>query len=357
MAKNFNKEIRKIDELIANTQLYVDKEKFEEKKQWIIQFYKDYLYDGDIEQRANEILEKALKGWNKASDSFDSRVEALIGHRTIATAFLRKQQVIEMRAKGYSDKEILVFFKNPRRNKAFKKMSDEIDKKKAALEFAPKVDGIPVLSNSIIMYLNQDEQLFWKQREVDYRREFEFNDSSDKVLLDEVLYNEVLLRRIKVVNLTGENKDSIKNLREPDLLQNHQRLLEKLGILRVQRIELNQDIEGNVSELSLALETKFKEIGKITDKKVLKKVLDKINMDYKLITLEEVEEIVEEQTLLREVEKMGELNVIPQAVFSQVESELEKKKIKIPDITADMDLGEIQVEIPSYPVMEDDDGN
>lgn len=329
MADVFGKKFRKIDELVRSVEISIDQQKLNETRAWLIQFYKDYLYEGDIEERVDNILVRAMKGWRNASEDFDVRIKALIGHRTLAVAESRKLQVEELRRQGMEDEEIRAYFRNPTRNKKFKKLRKEEQKIRENLMDAEQRSIMS--KNDILPYLNTDEQEFWRQREIDYRKEFDFNDSSDKVLLDEVIYNEVLLRRIKIVNLTGNNKESIKGLREPDLLQNHQRLLEKLGVLRVQRIELNQDVEGNVSELTLLLENKLKEIGKIEDKKTLRKALDKINFDYKYLTFEELAELLEEAVLLREVEKMGDLNPIPQAVFAQVESELEKKQIKISD--------------------------
>jgi hypothetical protein len=170
----------------------------------------------------------------------------MVGHHAI---YKLKQQKKDSLKKGDEVEELgntdLVLRKTGKQ-----KASDEEEDEKTEVIFG----------ESLFDYLYDDEKKFWVKRESAYRKEFDFNNSSDRVLIEEVIYLEVLLRRLRLSVIDTTREYNVKGLKEHDLIDAHKKTLEKLGLLRVQLIQFDQNIEGNVSELSLALEEKLNEI-------------------------------------------------------------------------------------------------
>src|SRR4030066_3390 len=92
-----------------------------------------------------------------------------------------KEEVHKLRNEGYDDEEIAKIIKRRKTKKDVPSLN--IEK--------------PVFGSSFFDYLHDDEKLYWIQREKDYRREFDFNESSDKILLEQLLFNETMLFRIR----------------------------------------------------------------------------------------------------------------------------------------------------------------
>jgi hypothetical protein len=289
----------KLDQLISEATVTVDQEEVEKLRNYLVKYFKYKGFEGSITEHIDSVFERALKGWPRAAKDFETRVRTIVGNGNLKAY---DRIVNDQKESVHEKKEIELVAK--------KEISDQPLGNVFDISYYDHLDG--------------EEKKYWIKREKDYRKEFDFNESSDRTLLEEVLYNEVLLRRIRINKLTGDYADKVKGLNEKRLMDSIREAMDKLGILRVQRISLDKNIEGNVGELSLLLDEKldeFKGLDTRLQKKSIKRMLDK----YDKITFEEVEEILEEQNLLRQVEKMSALNPIPQAVYNQVISDIDGK--------------------------------
>ena len=309
-----------LDELISRQSIAPTEGEKERIKQWLFTFYKETNYDGDIPERVNKIIEASIEGWERAPKTFLSRVKVRLGGKAYSSWAKRRDEMNRKKGledEGYSAEQIIEILARER--------FDKKDKKKLVRDLNIEVDpeNTVVYGSSIFDFLSPEEKMFWRKREFEYRNEFEFNISSDLVLLEEVIYNEVLLRRLRIAKITGDNLDTIKGLSEKDLIDNHRTASDKLGILRVQRIQLDQNIEGNVSEISALLSEKLNKIKELKDKKLFRKTITAISEKYKNLTYEEIRDTLEELSLLKEVENMSPLNPLPNILVTALK---EKEK-------------------------------
>ena len=318
-------EYRKMEDLIDKAVIDVSQKEIGAIRDWLYKYYREIGYKENIQDKVNEILEAASKGWEHAPRSFFVRVKTKIGQFQISRFEKMKEEVHKLRNEGYEDEEIAKIIKRRKTKKDVPSLN--IEK--------------PVFGSSFFDYLHGDEKLYWIQREKDYRREFDFNESSDKILLEQLLFNETMLFRIRKTLLTGEGKEEIKNLKESSLLEEHKKISEKLGLLRIQRIQNDINIEGNVGEITLALEEKLLQAREISDKKTRVKVIERLRKIYNNAVLkEEIEETIEEMALLKEAEIMGDINVVPQAVYESVIAKLEGQSAKKYSRTEDEESGD-----------------
>jgi len=327
-------ELREIDNLVSNAQITVTPEEIEDAKKQLAVFYKNTNYKGDIAKRVEEVITKSLIRWERAPKNFWDRCIIQVGYKAYTKYIRLMEEKLEAQKTGLDYIEWQKIYRPERfTNDELRDNSGNKIKRKRLDSIVVTPESLPdfdlsqynVYGDSLVDLLDGDEKKFWYKRELQYRREFDFNDSSDRVLLEEVIYIEILLRRLRISKITGEYSDKIKGLKEDDLIENHRKALDKLGILRVQRIQFDSNIEGNVGEISLLLDEKLESIKNLKDAKLYRRTIQKINDKYKALTLDEIEEIIEEQSLLREVEKTGELNIIPQAVYAQVTTDIENK--------------------------------
>ena len=318
-------EYRKMEDLIDKAVIDVSQEEIGAIRDWLYNYYHEIGYKENIQDKVNEILEAASKGWEHAPRSFFVRVKTKIGQFQISRFEKMKEEAHKLRNEGYEDEEIAQIIKRRKTKKDVPSLN--IEK--------------PVFGSSFFDYLHDDEKLYWIQREKDYRREFDFNESSDKILLEQLLFNETMLFRIRKTLLTGEGKEEIKNLKESSLLEEHKKISEKLGLLRIQRIQNDINIEGNVGEITLALEEKLLQAREISDKKTRVKVIERLRKIYNNAVLkEEIEETIEEMALLKEAEMMGDINIVPQAVYESVIAKLENRDAKKPGRPEDEESGD-----------------
>jgi hypothetical protein len=119
--------------------------------------------------------------------------------------------------------------------------------------------------------LRAPDKRFWKQREDYYRREFDFNSSSDFSLLIEVISNEIKIHKIHEMEFAELEKtiDPEDDESGPDpqkllalskmTAEAHKQLqdsLKALGVTRDQRKEELESGEGDIASLSLSLDKK-----------------------------------------------------------------------------------------------------
>jgi hypothetical protein len=110
--------------------------------------------------------------------------------------------------------------------------------------------------NDILKYLTNAEKECWISREESYAKEFEFNNSSDRPLLMQLLFEEIFQRRIFIHQL--QNKDADLSKQMTASVQRLTELQEKLGITREQRAGILDNIDGNIANISVDLEEKLK---------------------------------------------------------------------------------------------------
>jgi len=133
--------------------------------------------------------------------------------------------------------------------------------------------------------LSDREMAWWKEREGEYEKEFEFNDSSDKPLLFQLLVEELTQRRLGALILKDASAADAYSKLMTESLKRMQDTQTKLGITREQRADLIDNRSGDVSSLSLDLDEKIRrakdkieEWTKDTSKqKFIKSKLDPIN--------------------------------------------------------------------------------
>jgi len=115
--------------------------------------------------------------------------------------------------------------------------------------------------NYIFKYLTNAEKECWIAREESYFKEFEFNNSSDRPLLMQLLFEEIFQRRIFIHQL--QNKDADLSKQMTASVQRLTELQEKLGITREQRAGILDNIDGNIANIAVDLEEKLKHIEEV----------------------------------------------------------------------------------------------
>lgn len=106
--------------------------------------------------------------------------------------------------------------------------------------------------------LADGEKRWWNERESTYRREFEFNKSSDEPLLFQLLTEELNQKRLATILLENPRKADLYSKLMTDSLKRLQDTQAKLGITREQRADLLENAEGDISTLSIKFEDKIK---------------------------------------------------------------------------------------------------
>ena len=106
--------------------------------------------------------------------------------------------------------------------------------------------------------MTQSEKNWWKERMGIYMKDFEFNISSDAPLLNQLLVEELIQRRLFSAQLKNPKTDYSKQLN--DSLKRISEVQQRLGITRQQREGQLNNIDGNVAELALKLEEKLKQM-------------------------------------------------------------------------------------------------
>jgi hypothetical protein len=338
----------KMGVLLDTTLLFTTPEEVDKVRGFAKQVLITARYKEDVDAKIAEIFEKALIGWNRCPKTFYERVVKLLGTRSVNKWYQvqdKKRQEEEKAAlleaalakceaagveidmtvikdKSVEDaKEYVDYY-----TKVFEPELYEKEREALGLEKTLEQQIETIYNDSLFNYLNLDEKNYWKVRDYEYRKEFDFNDSSDRILLEQLIYLEIMLRRIRLFRLTGKYNESIKGLDESKVIDDHRKAMEKLGILRIQRIQSDSNVEGNVGEISMSLDVKLEEIKAIKDNLLYTKTMDRIAKKYKEITIKEIEQLVEEHILLKQIEREPALNPIPQAVYQSVITKIDGNK-------------------------------
>ncbi len=269
----------KLDKTIGFVPLDVPKDEIEKYRNYTTRLLSDINYHGDIPAKVGQIIRDALRGWDHAPVEFKERVKKKIGYNRV-----NKYE------KGLPDDHSHLFAKIPVKGDGRHK-PDTPTKiyQKETLKVLEEVDPLELISPA---FLSSEEMVFVNKRKSLYNKEFDFNESSDQILLQQILIDELIIRRINLAKLKGEEQ-SQSNIDK--IMDRFRKNLEKLGVLRVQRLELNTDIEGNVGQLSIELDKKLDRIRKLRDKTLretlLNKLKDRLVYSNKTEILQMIEEI------------------------------------------------------------------
>lgn len=183
-------------------------------------------FDGDPEAVAAEIIEKALKGWGRAPKEFKDRIDRLVRLRANSKS-LQKKPVDKNKIK---------------------------ERNKSLLEDRAYTGQF---TDSLLSQLNPMEQQHYLEREKFYVEEFEFNMSSDLALLNNMLMEEIIIRRIQLEILKSGGGDKEMSQRLSEAQKRHMEALKSLGITRDQRKHEKGKGEGSVAALSKDLDEKL----------------------------------------------------------------------------------------------------
>ncbi len=269
----------KLDKTIGFVPLDVPKDEIDQYRNYTTKLLTDINYHGDIPAKVGQIIRDALKGWDHAPVEFKERVKKKIGYNRV-----NKYEA------GLPDEHSQLFTKMPVKGDGRHK-PDTPTKiyQKETLKVLEEVDPLELISPA---FLSSEEMVFVNKRKKLYNKEFDFNESSDQILLQQILIDELIIRRINLAKLKGEEQ-SQSNIDK--IMDRFRKNLEKLGVLRVQRLELNIDIEGNVGQLSIELDKKLDRIRKLRDKTLretlLNKLKDRLVYSNKTEILQMIEEI------------------------------------------------------------------
>lgn len=190
--------------------------------------FPDLLKGVSKEDKINEVIEKAKKGWKCAANAFVPRVELLTKWNSAGIKNLfGKQDNYKVAQQVKTAKEV---------REASKKMTGTIDK----FELARLLTG-------------EEKKLFLERHQI-YVDEFEMNESSDWSLLMQVLLEELRQYRLAKRSILHPDDDI-----EVELNESYKRMIaaqKSLGVTREQRESANKESEGNIAQLVKQYEEK-----------------------------------------------------------------------------------------------------
>jgi len=262
----------------------------EREQNRLIKFFKIKLERGktgvtiknmdDAIESITRTIKKAIEGYERAPDKGNPE-ETFMARINFMTRYSKMPELWEdkkapkkkptkagLRIEGFIDQEI----------------PDEDDEE--------KVERKPYL-----ILKDKREKEFFEERKAFYNKEFEFNDSSDQMLLEAVIADEVLLRRHLNKNLADESmSEDLIN----DLQKRYRDNLRVLGVSRAQRIADDTNQKGNVAQLALALEEKLEEIKNLSDLGKRDKIVKKLITQFSLVNVEDIYNSIEEIEFMRQ---------------------------------------------------------
>lgn len=190
-----------------------------------------------VEQKIKEVIEECKKGWICAPRDFEMRVRWKSKCKKIGESLATKARLSSSTTYARA-KEVQL------RN-----------------ELAESEKSLPPSEASLLREtLSEEERKFWIEREKVYKEEFEFNESSDRTLLNSVLIEELTHRRL-IKRRMMDPYDDI----EFALTENGKRLaaaLNGLGVTRAQREKKQEELDGNIASISVLLDEKLAIIEK-----------------------------------------------------------------------------------------------
>lgn len=287
--------------LINPRKIEVEQKELEDTRAELREFYLKRGYQGDIELKIEYVIRGCIEGWNRCPKTFQQRVDKKTQRNTQAWTYIeqhnadkRKVREEKLRMDDVSD-EVL--------------KEEGLDKRPDSKYSETLLGGITLDDLFKAAALGEEERLFYLEREKAYRSEFDFNISSDEAILQQLITDEVIMRRVRYAMLKGKD---ITTEVAVDKLSNRIRENQiKLGITREQRERERSGTGGNIAEVSVRLESRLKSIKSIQDKAKQAEIIDRILERFAGVTVEELEQYAEELYFMRLKELRKPPNVLP----------------------------------------------
>jgi hypothetical protein len=192
----------------------------EDKQRWdgvLKEYYRNKeVAECNIRETIDQIYAECQLGWERAPRDLDTRIKMKSGFQWKSHENLK-----------------------PNKNKNNFIAEDEED----------------LYNGSISDTMTKKEKEWWEDRESTYRKDFDFNESSDKPLMEQMLVEELIQRRLFRKQLRYPDRDYSKQM--SDSLKRVTEIQTKLGITREQRVGILDKIDGNVALISSELDKKL----------------------------------------------------------------------------------------------------
>lgn len=200
-----------------------------DRERWVPVLIKYYEDQGKTSLEAEEIINTILAecqiGWNRAPRDLDTRIKMKSGFQWKSHSNLKPK-----RSKIEESSLIIEEDDNSGDDYLFKSMS-------------------------------KGEKEWWGERLGFYGGDFDFNVSSDVPLLQQLLVEELIQRRLQRDQLTNRKTDLSKRMTES--LKRITDCQTKLGITREQRAGALDNVDGNVAQLAQGLVEKLNNMPEI----------------------------------------------------------------------------------------------
>lgn len=180
--------------------------------------------EDQVLQMAKDVLVEVQKGWPRAPFDIEKRIQRKTGWNSSVTSFIEPKETPKPKPV------------NP-----------------------PKQH--PSRYSSIRASLNEVEANWWDNSIQKYISEFEFNSSSDMPILEQIIVEEILQKRLAIEQL--QNGETVNSILSKIMTESTKRLIElqeSLGITRQQRSNEMNNIDGNVASIALSFEEKMDDI-------------------------------------------------------------------------------------------------
>ena len=264
------------------------------EKARLVQFYYNRLVKGvtgtkirtggDILNVAESHVNRAVAGYSRAPVK-DTPEESFITRLKIISRYQLMPEI-------WKDTPGKVSHEVAHKKKKFD-VEDVVDREVLEEDNNKVIESIPTF---MIVKL-KTEQEFFEYRKKYYLSEFEFNVSSDLMLLETILADEVILRRITNKKLANE---SIEDKEIDDIQKRYRENLKVLGVSRSQRLLDGTNQKGNISQLSESLDDKLEEVKNLSDEKKRKKVVKRLLTSSTLVSVKDVMNAIEEIEYMRQ---------------------------------------------------------
>lgn len=248
------------------------------------------------EETISQILAECQLGWNRAPRDIDTRIKMKSGYQW----------------KSHSN--LNVNKSNP---------EEEVEEEVSVKNW----------EGSFFEAMGKKERDWWEDRKNTYETDFEFNQSSDKPLVEQLLFEELLQRRLLKLALAYPNNDYSKKI--TDSLKRVGEIQTKLGITREQRAGIMNKIDGNVAQIAVDLDKKLENLPQIEKEQYeeelrynnLKKQRPPVNM---LPPIEKVEALLGMDAKGKVDLNNVEISEITETVAKEISEINESKKEKKP---------------------------
>lgn len=201
-----------------------------------------------IEDKIEQVIDKAKNGWRNAPQSWDLRIKMLArSHHREDHRRSWGAAKAEKKAKELVLVETLEDFQEEEESMALPSAERQFSR------------------DQMIRKLSPNDKKFFRQREAFYKREFDFNDSSDYALLMEVVMSEIKIQKLHRMEMDimrhPKDVDTVALANISKILSESHAMLERslkgLGVTRDQRKDELDAADGDLAVLGMSLDKKL----------------------------------------------------------------------------------------------------